>query len=157
SCPRAIFFAILEALPMDKHEAKNRIEKLKTAINKYRYAYHVEDKSLISDEALDSLKKELFDLELQFPDLITPDSPTQRVAGKPLQEFKKVRHEAPMISLMDAFSESDVRAWFERLETFLKTPVRPEFYCEPKIDGLAIELVYEKGLLVQGSTRGDGT
>ena len=142
---------------MTKDEAKKRIAKLREAINRYRYAYHVENTSLISDEALDSLKKELFDLEHEFPDLVTPDSPTQRVAGKPLKEFIKVRHETPMISLNDGFSEEDFRVWFERLENFLDHDVKPEFYCEPKIDGLAIELVYENGIFVQGSTRGDGT
>lgn len=141
---------------MDKRALKERIDHLKKAVDRYRYSYHVLNKSLISDEALDSLKKELFDLEQEFPDLITPDSPTQRVAGKPLKEFKKVRHETPMISLNDAFSEQDVHDWFLRVENFLGRKARPEFYCELKIDGLAIELVYEKGILVQGSTRGDG-
>ena len=142
---------------MNKNEARKRIEKLRQAIDHYRYAYHVLDKSLISDSALDSLKKELFDLEAQFPDLITPDSPTQRVAGEPLKEFKKVRHEVPMTSLNDAFSEKDLEDWFGRVENFLGRKVKPEFYCELKIDGLAIELVYENGILVEGSTRGDGT
>lgn len=142
---------------MNKDEAKKRAVKLRDAIDKYRYAYHVENKSLISDEALDSLKSELSDLEAQFPDLITPDSPTQRVAGKPLKEFKKVRHETPMTSLNDAFSESDVHEWFTRVENFLGRKVKQEFYCELKIDGLAIELVYEDGVLAEGSTRGDGT
>ena len=141
---------------MKKEDAKKRIQKLREAIDHYRYEYAVHDKSFISDEALDSLKKELFDLEQIFPDLVTPDSPTQRVAGTPLEEFIKVRHEAPMISLTDAFSEEDVRAWLERLENFLGHKVKLEFYCEPKIDGLAIELVYENGIFVQGSTRGDG-
>lgn len=141
---------------MTTDDAKKRIEKLRKAINRYRYEYHVLDKSSISDAALDSLKRELADLELQFPDLVTPDSPTQRVGGKPLLAFKKVRHETPMLSLNDGFSEADLRAWFERLENFLGRKVEPEFYCELKIDGLAIELVYEDGILVQGSTRGDG-
>lgn len=141
---------------MDKREAKERIEKLRKAIDKYRYAYHVLNKSLISDEALDALKKELFDLEQQFPDLITPDSPTQRVAGEPLKEFKKVRHEKPMISLNDAFSEEDIDGWIKRLENYLGREIKKEFYCEHKIDGLAIELVYENGIFTQGSTRGDG-
>jgi DNA ligase (NAD+) len=148
---------------MDKKSAKERIEHLKKVINRYRYAYHVLDKSLISDAALDSLKKELFDLEQQFPDLVTPDSPTQRVAGKPLKEFRKVRHEVPMISFNDAFSEEDMRDWLKRLENFLGRPINPKsqnlpqtFYCELKIDGLALELVYENGIFVQGSTRGDG-
>ncbi len=141
---------------VNKIQAKERIEHLRKAINKYRYAYHVENKSLISDEALDTLKKELFDLEQQFPDLITPDSPTQRVAGKPLKEFAKVTHEKPMISLNDAFSEDNVREWLKRIENYLGRPVKPEFYCEHKIDGLGIELVYENGYFTTGSTRGDG-
>lgn len=145
---------------MDKKQAKERIEKLKKAINKYRYAYHVLNKSLISDEALDALKKELFDLEQQHPDLIMSDSPTQRVAGQPLKEFRKVKHDQPMLSLNDAFSEEDMRDWLKRLENYLGRELGPEpvkgFYCEHKIDGLAIELVYENGLFVQGSTRGDG-
>ncbi|MBI2591559.1 MAG: NAD-dependent DNA ligase LigA [Candidatus Brennerbacteria bacterium] len=141
---------------MNLQEAKKRIEKLKAEINRYRHAYHVLDKSLISDEALDSLKKELFDLEQQFPDLITSDSPTQRVGGEPLKYFKKVRHESAMLSFNDAFSEDDMREWLKRLENYLGRSVNQEFYCELKIDGLAIELIYEKGVLVEGSTRGDG-
>ena len=140
---------------MNKPEAKQRIEKLKHEIERYRKAYHIENKSLISDEALDALKKELFDLEQEFPDLITPDSPTQRVEGQPLKEFRKVRHETRMLSLNDAFTEKDMRAWTERLENYLKRAVRGPFYAELKIDGLAIELVYENGLLKEGATRGD--
>ncbi|MGC9611162.1 MAG: NAD-dependent DNA ligase LigA [Minisyncoccia bacterium] len=141
---------------MERKEAKERLRKLREEINRYRYAYHVLDKEIISAEALDSLKKELFDLEARFPDLITPDSPSQRVEGRPLKAFKKVRHERPMLSFDDAFSLEDMRDWFSRLENFLKRKVKPEFYCELKIDGLAIELVYENGIFVQGSTRGDG-
>jgi len=137
-------------------EVAKRVEKLKVEIEKYRRAYHVEDKSLVSDAVNDSLKKELFDLEEMYPELVTSDSPTQRVGGEPLNEFKKVRHEKPMLSFNDAFSEADFRSWFERAENYLKRDVKPEFYCELKIDGLAIELVYENGLLIQGSTRGDG-
>jgi len=147
---------------MDHQAAKQRILKLRKEIDRYRYAYHVLDKSLISDAALDSLKKELFDLETQFPDLVTPDSPTQRVAGKPLKEFAKVRHVERMTSFNDAFSEEDMRDWLERLENYLKSKVESgkskvaPFYCELKIDGLAIELEYEDGMFVRGSTRGDG-
>ena len=144
---------------MLKREARTRIEKLKPEINKYRYSYHVLNKSLISDEALDSLKKELFDLEMQFPDLITPDSPTQRVSGKPLDEFIKMPHLIPMLSFNDAFSEDDMKAWLERLENYLGSKVSYDdktFYCELKIDGLAIELEYSKGIFVRGGTRGDG-
>ncbi len=144
---------------VEKAVAKLRIKKLKNEINRYRYAYHVEDKSLISDEALDSLKKELFELEQQFPEFITADSPTQRVSGKPLDEFKKITHVAPMISLNDTFSEDETRGWLTRLENYLKAPVsqtNDTFYCELKIDGLAVELEYENGLFVRGATRGDG-
>ncbi|MDD5098988.1 MAG: NAD-dependent DNA ligase LigA [Candidatus Colwellbacteria bacterium] len=141
---------------MTKEEASIRAEKLRKEIEKHRYAYHVKDESTISDAALDSLKKELFDIENDYPDLLTPDSPTQRVGGKPLEEFKKVSHIKPMVSFNDAFSEGDMRAWFSRLENYLGHKVKPEFYCELKIDGLAIELIYENGLLAKASTRGDG-
>ena len=149
---------------MIEKQARERIIKLRKEIDKYRYAYHVLDRSLVSDSVRESLMKELFDLEQQFPDLITPDSPTQRVAGAPLKEFPKARHQFRMLSFNDAFSEQDMREWLERLENFTGTSVlqgpaasAEPFYCELKIDGLAIELVYERGVLVQGSTRGDGT
>lgn len=141
---------------MDRKQAKERIEELKRVIEKYRHAYHVLDKSLISDEALDSLKKELFDLENQYPDLITPDSPTQRVGGEPLKKFKKVGHEQPMISLNDAFSVEDMNDWLEKLENFLGRKINSDFYCELKLDGFAVELLYEDKILKQASTRGNG-
>ncbi|MCK9187120.1 MAG: NAD-dependent DNA ligase LigA [Candidatus Colwellbacteria bacterium] len=141
---------------MTKSEAEKRVKKLRQEIEKYRRAYHIEDRSLISDAALDSLKKELFDLENQYPEFITPGSPTQRVGGKPLKEFKKVFHEKPMLSFNDAFSEGDMKDWLERVENYLGRKIKNDFYCELKIDGLAIELVYENGVLVQASTRGDG-
>lgn len=150
---------------MTKNEAQKRIEKLREEINRHRYNYHVLDKSTLSEEVLDSLKKELFDLEQQFPDLISPDSPTQRVGGAPLKEFKKVTHREPrMISLNDAFGEGDIRDWLSRLENYLghsllnpnSQTLDPIFYCDLKMDGLAIELIYENGVLVQASTRGDG-
>src|SRR3989338_11261450 len=144
---------------MTKQEAKQRIEKLKKTINYHRHLYHVLDKQEISDAALDSLKKELFDLEQEHPDLITKDSPTQRVGGEPLKEFKKVRHPVRMLSFNDAFSKDDIKNWLERISKLL-TPVEKsqiDFYAELKIDGLAIELTYEDGIFVTGSTRGDGT
>jgi len=147
---------------MNKQQAKERIEKLRREIEKYRHAYHVLDQSLISDEALDSLKKELFDMEQQFPELITPDSPTRRIGGEPLKEFKKVMHrypdggEARMNSLNDAFSEQDMTEWLTRLENYLGRKVTGGFYCDLKMDGLAVELIYENGIFVRGSTRGDG-
>ncbi|MGB9848012.1 MAG: NAD-dependent DNA ligase LigA [Minisyncoccia bacterium] len=144
---------------MNKEEAKKRIEKLRQEINYHRYLYHVLDKEEISPEALDSLKKELFDLEQQFPDLITPDSPTQRVGGEPLKEFKKVKHPKPMLSFNDVFSEEDLRAWEKRFLDFLGSRVHHSekfYYCELKFDGLAMEFHYDDGLFVCGATRGDG-
>lgn len=148
---------------MDKKSAHERIEKLKSEISHHRYLYHVLDRQEISDAALDSLKKELLDLEQQFPEFITADSPTQRVGGEPLKKFKKVEHVEPkMTSLNDAFSEKDVRDWLTRLEAHLKKIFNIQhlasssFYCDLKMDGLAVELIYENGSLIQGSTRGDG-
>jgi DNA ligase (NAD+) len=141
---------------MDKQQAKQRIEKLKRAISHHRYLYHVLDKQEISDAALDSLKKELFDLERAFPEFITPDSPTQRVGGKPLEKFGKVRHPEPMLSFNDAFSQKDMEDWLERISKLLtKEEISQiDFFCELKIDGLAIELIYENRILKTGSTRG---
>ena len=143
---------------MTKQEAKQRIGKLKKLINRHRYLYHVLDQQEMSDAALDSLKKELFDLEQKFPEFITEDSPTQRVGGKPLEKFEKVRHLKPMLSFNDAFSEKDMDDWLERISKLLTENEKSQidFYCELKIDGLAIELVYENEIFKTGSTRGDG-
>jgi len=137
---------------------KERIEKLKKLINHHRYLYHVLDRQEISEAALDSLKKELFDLEQKYPEFITPDSPTQRVGGKPLEKFEKVIHPQPMLSFNDAFSEKDMEDWLERISRLLTEDEasKIDFYCEPKLDGLAIELIYENGIFKTGSTRGDG-
>lgn len=141
---------------MTEQEVKKRIEKLKTEIDSHRYNYHVFDRETISSAALDSLKNELFLLENQFPSLITPDSPTQRVAGEPLDKFVKARHLRPMISLFDAFSEADMLSWQERNENYLKRSWRGDYYCELKLDGLAISLRYISSQLVLAATRGDG-
>ncbi|MEW5805268.1 MAG: NAD-dependent DNA ligase LigA [Patescibacteria group bacterium] len=145
-------------------KTEQRVKLLKELINDERYLYHVLNQPSLSPEALDSLKKELFDLEQRHPELITPDSPTQRIGGQPLKQFKKVRHETPMLSFNDAFSPDDLRDWLTRVENYLGTKINNKqfaishkpFYCELKIDGLAIELVYQNGILTQGSTRGDG-
>lgn len=143
---------------MLKKDAKKRIEKLKEVINYHRYLYHVLDRQEIPDAVLDSLKKELFDLEQKFPDLITPDSPTQRVGGEPLDKFEKVKHIKPMLSFNDAFSLKEMEDWQNRIFKLLtkEEAKKIDFFCELKIDGLAIELVYEKGILKTGSTRGNG-
>ncbi len=145
---------------MNKREAKKRIEKLREMINYHRYLYHVLDKPEISDAAFDSLKNELEKLERQFPEFITPDSPTQRVGGEPLDKFEKVEHSAPMLSMFDAFSYEDMKDWENRILKIIKdktgnTP-KLEYFCELKMDGLAVNLVYEKGVFVLGTTRGDG-
>ncbi len=139
---------------MTKDEAKKRIAKLKAEINYHRYNYHVLDKITLSESALDSLKHELFSLENDFPELITPDSPTQRIGGRPLDKFDKVRHSRPMISLFDAFSEDDMRDWEERAKKIKN--VNWQYFGELKLDGLAISLKYKDGLFIQGATRGDG-
>ncbi len=136
-------------------EAKKRIERLKELINHHRYQYHVLNKEEISSAALDSLKKELYDLENEFPQFVAPDSPTQRVEGEPLKEFKKIRHYRRMLSFQDAFSKEDMRD-FERRITRIVPEENVDYFCELKVDGLAIELIYEEGVLVSGSTRGDG-
>jgi DNA ligase (NAD+) len=141
---------------VNEKSAKKRIEKLKETINHHRYLYHVLNKEEISQSALDSLKKELYDLENKFPQFITPDSPTQRVEGKPLKEFKKVKHYKRMLSLQDAFTEQDVLDFEKRIKRIVPDE-RVDYFCELKIDGLAVELVYEDGILITGSTRGDGT
>ncbi len=140
---------------MKKAEAKKRIEKLKKTINRHRYRYHVLNEQDFSQEVLDSLKHELYKLEEQFPELVTPDSPTQRVAGKPLKEFKKTKHKTPMLSLEDVFSQKELLSWEKYLKRLV--PGRSfEYFCELKVDGFAIELIYEKGVFKLGSTRGDG-
>lgn len=135
---------------------------MRREINHYRYLYHVLDKIEISDAALDSLKNELEKLEQQYPDLITSDSPTQRVGGRPLAKFKKVEHSQPMISLYDAFSEEEMQDWEQRISKLVGVPQNPKaelwggYYAEMKMDGLAVSLVYENGIFVRGATRGDG-
>lgn len=140
---------------MTRAEAAERIAKLREQINEYRYQYHVLDTSLMSEAAADSLKHELSQLEQEYPELITPDSPTQRVAGAPSTKFKAVPHQSPMLSLHDVFDEGEVVAWLERVKK-LAPEFDGELYAEIKMDGLAAALVYEDGVLVQGLTRGDG-
>lgn len=141
---------------MNKNDAKERIEKLREIINDYRYHYHVLDESIMSEAAADSLKHELSKLEEEFPEFITPDSPTQRVAGKPLDKFEKVKHKERMISLADVFSEEEIKDWITRNEKLIPGGKIEEFFTDIKMDGLACALIYEDGLLKQGVTRGDG-
>lgn len=140
----------------EKSAAKARIEKLKELINEYRYHYHVLDESIMSEAAADSLKHELSQLEEQYPEFITPDSPTQRVAGKPLDKFQKVTHASRMISLADVFSESEIRDWVARNYKLVDQGTEFTFFTDIKMDGLAMSLHYENGIFKQAVTRGDG-
>jgi DNA ligase (NAD+) len=145
---------------MDKNEAKNRIKKLTEEINKCRYRYHVLDDPKITDEIYDSLARELGELEHQFPELKSPDSPIGRIGGKPLDKFQKVRHRVRQWSLDDAFSFEELKAWEEKIIRMAeKSKVKSQKldYCaEIKIDGLKMILTYEKGKFIRGATRGDG-
>ncbi len=141
---------------MTKIEAEKRIIKLRELINDYRYHYHVLDESTMSEAAADSLKHELSMLEAEYPDLITPDSPTQRVAGKPLDKFTKVKHEKRMISLADVFSEEEIKDWIARNEKLIPGGKIEEFFTDIKMDGLACSLKYRDGVFYQAVTRGDG-
>lgn len=141
---------------MNKEDAIKRILKLRELINDYRYHYHVLDQSTMSEAAADSLKHELSQLEATYPDLITPDSPTQRVAGRPLDKFTKVEHVQRMISLADVFSESEIREWVARNYKLLEKTVHFDYFTDIKMDGLAMSLHYENGVLKRAVTRGDG-
>ena len=141
---------------MNKIDAEERIKRLRKLIDEYRYNYHVLDKSIMSEAAADSLKHELSSLEAEYPELITPDSPTQRVAGKPLDKFKKVTHEKRMISLADVFSTAEVLDWIHRNEKLVPGGKIQEFFTDIKMDGLACSLKYRDGIFDQAVTRGDG-
>lgn len=138
-----------------KSEAKKRIEKLITQIDDYRYRYHVLDDPMITDEIYDSLTRELRALEDKYPEFLSPDSPTQRVGGRPLDKFASVPHSRPMLSLNDAFEPAELQAWINRITKLLPAE-KFNYHVDLKMDGLACALVYENGVLVRGLTRGDG-
>jgi len=137
-------------------EARQRVERLRELLRYHSYRYHVLDDPEISDAEYDALMQELKELEAAHPEFVTPDSPTQRVGAGPLPEFEKVEHRRPLLSLENAFSEEEVRAWEKRVLRILGNGAEVGFTVEPKIDGLAVSLRYEGGLLVQGATRGNG-
>ena len=137
-------------------QAKLRVAKLRKLINEYRYQYHVHNNSTMSEAAADSLKHELSQLELDYPDLVTPDSPTQRVAGEPLPEFESVKHKYRMLSLNDVFNVEELMAWEARTKKFLSTDAPLEYFVDLKMDGFACSLVYQDGVLERAVTRGDG-
>ena len=146
---------------MDKKTAKERIQQLRREIEHHRYLYHVLDKQEISDAALDSLKNELLRLEEKYPEFIVSDSPTQRIGGKPLDKFEKVRHKIRQWSLEDSFTEEEILEWDKRIRRFILEKTSENlpaisYNCELKIDGLHMVLNYQKGILITGATRGDG-
>ena len=141
-------------------QVRERYDALKNSINEYRRAYHVRDVELIPEFARDTLMKELAEIEAKYQTSMTPDSPTQRIAGARLPAFKKVPHKVAQWSFNDAFSEDDIRAFDTRVKRLLKLSfgdVAPAYVTELKIDGLKVVLVYEKGILKTAATRGDGT
>ncbi|AHB41892.1 DNA ligase [Candidatus Saccharibacteria bacterium RAAC3_TM7_1] len=147
-------YCIERLLTMTQNQPKERINQLKKLINDYRYHYHVLNESTMSEAAADSLKHELSQLEEAHPELVTSDSPTQRVAGIALDKFQKVTHRVPMISLNDVFNREEIEAWIKRMDKLLPG-AKHEFICDIKMDGLACAVIYEDGVLVQAVTRGD--
>jgi len=133
-----------------------RVEKLRAEIEKHNYLYHSLDDPMIKDDEFDKLLSELGAIEQKYPQLITTDSPTQRVGSAPLKQFSQVRHDVPMLSLENAFDDEDVLAFDKRIKDRLSLTKNIEYVCEPKLDGLAVSLRYENGELVQAATRGDG-
>lgn len=140
---------------MEKSKAKKRAEELRNVIADYRYRYHVLDDPTVTDEIYDSLTRELRKIEEEYPDLITADSPTQRVGGKALSKFKSIEHLRPMLSLNDIFDFDELKAWEKRMHK-LTGKNNLEYYAELKMDGLAMALQYEDGVFVRAITRGDG-
>ncbi|MBI5810381.1 MAG: NAD-dependent DNA ligase LigA [Deltaproteobacteria bacterium] len=143
---------------MDEKTARQEIGRLRAEINHHNYCYYVLDSPEVTDAAYDRLMRRLEELETSFPRLITPDSPTQRVGAAPLEEFGAITHTIPMLSLKNAFTKEEAVEFDERIKRFLKLDAGTdiEYAAEPKMDGLAIELVYENGRFIKGSTRGDG-
>src|SRR5690606_24924814 len=138
---------------MEIEQVKKRIEELKALINRYNYEYYVLDQPTVSDYEYDQLMKELIELETKYPEFQTEDSPTRRVGGMVLDQFEKVVHRTPMLSLSNAFSAGYIRQFDERVREVIPHPV---YVCELKIDGLACSLEYEQGILKRAATRGDG-
>lgn len=143
----------MERKVMDRKEAEEKIKKLREEINYHNYKYYVENNPVISDYEYDQLLKQLEQLEAEYPDLITPDSPTQRVGEQPLEGFKTVKHKVPMLSLANTYNYDELRDFDERVR---KTVGDVEYIVDPKVDGVGVALLYEDGLFVRGATRGDG-
>lgn len=145
----------MEYMLLDE-DVKNRVAKLREALHWHNYLYYVLDEPEVSDAQYDRLMRELTDLETAYPELIEPDSPTQRVGAPPLEKFETASHTVPMLSLENAFDEEEVLAFDQRVRRFLGTDSQLLYTGEPKLDGVAVELVYQDGRLTEASTRGDG-
>jgi DNA ligase (NAD+) len=143
---------------MNELSPETRIHRLRSEIERHNRLYYTEDSPEISDAEYDELFRELTRLEELYPHLTAPDSPARRIGGAPLEKFSQVTHRVPMLSLENTMTESEISDFDERIKKYLGLPAEfeVEYVCEPKMDGLAVELVYEKGVLIQGSTRGDG-
>ncbi len=145
-------------MTLSRELARKRIEELRALIEHHNYLYYTLDAPEISDEVYNKLYRELVELEKQFPEFLTPDSPTQKVGGPILKEFEKVEHKIPMYSLDNAYSIAELKEFDERVRRFLKIPLDEDidYHVEPKLDGLAVSLTYKQGRFVLGATRGDG-
>lgn len=141
---------------MDKSEAENRIKKLRSEIARLRNAYHIENAPNVTDDVYDSLSRELKTLLEKFPEFVDANASENRVAGKPLDKFEKVKHSTRMLSLNDVFSFEELYDWEKRIKKLLSEKEKINYFCEVKFDGLAVSLIYEKGKFVRGATRGDG-
>jgi DNA ligase (NAD+) len=142
-------------------EVKQRVQELRQLLMNASYAYYVLDNPVMEDAVYDQLYRELSDLETQYPELVTPESPTQRVGEKPASQFSSVRHNIPLYSLENAFNMEEFAKWQERWQRYAPSLIKGqqegfEYVCELKIDGSALALTYENGVLVRGVTRGDG-
>lgn len=136
---------------------EQQLTELRTTLRHHEYLYHVMDAPEIPDAEYDRLMRELRELETKHPELITPDSPTQRVGAAPLAAFSQIRHEVPMLSLDNVFDEESFLAFNKRVQDRLKSNEKVTWCCELKLDGLAVSILYENGVLVSAATRGDGT
>src|SRR5205809_7348499 len=141
---------------MTEAEAKTRIESLRRDIEEHNRRYYEEAAPTITDREYDRLYRELVDLETKFPDLVTSDSPTQSVGGKPLQAFSQIQHRLPMLSLDNTYSKEEVANFYKRITRLLRDEKIP-VVIEPKVDGVAVSLMYENGRLKYAATRGDGS
>ncbi|MGH7773749.1 MAG: NAD-dependent DNA ligase LigA, partial [Candidatus Binatia bacterium] len=139
-----------------RKDLQKEVVRLRREIEKHNYQYHVLDNPLVSDAEYDRLFRRLLELEKSNPELASPDSPTQKVGAPPLERFATVRHTHPMLSLNNANNQEEMQEFEERIQRFLKSSQPIEYILEPKIDGVAVELVYDQGRLTAGSTRGDG-